>query len=77
MYCCYEENVLNFFFNNCKEIWNFRNNKKKIKEFFINKLDIFNDYVNVYGFYEVVEFGYLLLKKVIICEIVILIVDNK
>lgn len=64
------------FFNNCKEIWNFRNNKK-IKEFFINKLDIFNDYVNVYGFYEVVEFGYLLLKNVIICEIVILIVDNK
>lgn len=50
---------------------------KKIKEFFINKLDIFNDYVNVYGFYEVVEFDYLLLKKVIICEIVILIVDNK
>lgn len=76
LYCCYEENVLKFFFNNCKEIWNFRNNKK-IKEFFINKLDIFNDYVNVYGFYEVVEFGYLLLKKVIICEIVILIVDNK
>lgn len=65
-----------FFFNNCKEIWNFRNNKK-IKEYFINKLDIFNDYVNVYGFYEVVEFDYLLLKKVIICEIVILIVDNK
>lgn len=76
MYCCYEENVLKFFFNNCKEIWNFRNNKK-IKEFFINKLGIFNDYVNVYGFYEVVEFDYLLLKKVIICEIVILIVDNK
>lgn len=65
-----------FFFNNCKETRNFRNNKKT-KEPSINKSDIFNDYVNAHGFYEAVELGHLSLKKVIICEIVISIADNK
>lgn len=78
-HCCYEENALKnvIFFNNCKETRNFRNNKKKTKEPSINKSDIFNDYVNAHGFYEAVELGHLSLKKVIICEIVISIADNK
>lgn len=50
---------------------------KKTKEPSINKSDIFNDYVNAHGFYEAVELGHLSLKKVIICEIVISIADNK
>lgn len=49
----------------------------KTKEPSINKSDIFNDYVNAHGFYEAVELGHLSLKKVIICEIVISIADNK
>lgn len=76
LHCCYEENALKIFFNNCKETRNFRNNKKT-KEPSINKSDIFNDYVNAHGFYEAVELGHLSLKKVIICEIVISIADNK
>lgn len=50
---------------------------KKTKEPSINKSDIFNDYVNAHGFYEAVGLGHLSLKKVIICEIVISIADNK
>lgn len=50
---------------------------KKTKEPSINKSDIFNDYVNAHGFYEAVELDHLSLKKVIICEIVISIADNK